>query len=89
MNAHSVTSYTKTDFERKEKSNRPSVIRYQRKMALKLISGPSIFFNGGEDRTRTCKRLRAVVFKTTALPIRLPLRTVAKRGSEQKIYRNS
>ena len=34
--------------------------------------------NGGEDRTRTCKRLRAVVFKTTALPIRLPLRT--RRG---------
>src|SRR5213075_3416427 len=29
--------------------------------------------NGGEDRTRTCKRFRAVVFKTTALPIRLPL----------------
>ncbi len=30
---------------------------------------------GGEDRTRTCKRSLAVVFKTTALPIRLPLRT--------------
>jgi hypothetical protein len=29
---------------------------------------------GGEDRARTCKRLLAVVFKTTALPIRLPLR---------------
>src|SRR5436190_5067265 len=31
--------------------------------------------DGGEDRTRTCKRFRAVVFKTTALPIRLPLRS--------------
>ena len=27
---------------------------------------------GGRDRSRTCKRQRAVVFKTTALPIRLP-----------------
>src|SRR5687768_2535609 len=27
---------------------------------------------GGRNRTRTCKRLRAVVFKTTALPVRLP-----------------
>ena len=41
------------------------------------------FKNGGEDRTRTCKRFRAVVFKTTALPIRLPLRTAA----ELQIYR--
>ena len=27
---------------------------------------------GGRDRTRTCKRQRAVVFGTTALPVRLP-----------------
>ena len=31
--------------------------------------------NGGENRTRTCKPVRAVVFKTTALPIMLSLRT--------------
>lgn len=45
--------------------------------------------NGGEDRTRTCKRLRAVVFKTTALPIRLPLhldQTPILRD-EKEIYR--
>ena len=38
--------------------------------------------DGGEDRARTCKRSLAVVFKTTALPIRLPLRTL---GDELKI----
>ncbi len=35
---------------------------------------------GGEDRTRTCKRSLAVVFKTTALPIRLPLRLSRARN---------
>lgn len=30
---------------------------------------------GGGDRTRTCKPLRAAVFKTAALPIMLPLRS--------------
>ena len=30
--------------------------------------------NGGGDRTRTCKPLRAAVFKTAALPIMRPLR---------------
>lgn len=32
--------------------------------------------NGGEDRTRTCKRFPAVVFKTTALPVRLPFHEI-------------
>ncbi len=40
---------------------------------------------GGEDRARTCKRLLAVVFKTTALPIRLPLRILRNL----RIYRSS
>ena len=39
MNAHSVTSYTKTDFERKEKSNRPSLTGHERKMAQEFNSG--------------------------------------------------
>ena len=43
------------------------------------------FLNGGEDRTRTCKRFRAVVFKTTALPIRLPLQVPAFRKGGRKL----
>ena len=33
---------------------------------------------GGRDRSRTCKRLRAIVFKTTALPVRLPFRNMRR-----------
>ena len=60
MNAHSFTGYTKIEIQIKERS-------------FWAGSGNSEK-DGGEDRTRTCKRFRAVVFKTTALPIRLPLR---------------
>lgn len=45
--------------------------------------------NGGEDRTRTCKRFPAVVFKTTALPIRLPLRAGRRDDVEIRIYRTA
>src|SRR5215204_2554605 len=39
---------------------------------------------GGEDRTRTCKRSPAVVFKTTALPIRLPLRPSRRHATLER-----
>ena len=38
---------------------------------IKKVANPK---TGGEDRTRTCKPVKAVVFKTTALPIMLLLR---------------
>lgn len=38
-----------------------------------LLKSHDSFESGGEDRTRTCKPVRAVVFKTTALPIMLLL----------------
>ena len=52
--------------------------RYQvassRKECDSLKSGELLKRDGGGDRTRTCKPLRAAVFKTAALPIMLPLR---------------
>jgi hypothetical protein len=41
---------------------------------LKTQELHSLKGNGGGDRTRTCKPLRAAVFKTAALPIMRPLR---------------
>jgi hypothetical protein len=53
---------------------------------FEILDFRSEISNGGEDRTRTCKRFPAVVFKTTALPIRLPLRAECGAG---KGYRNN
>ncbi len=63
---------------KKEKatSEKPEIAR------LKTIQNE----NGGENRTRTCKPVRAVVFKTTALPIMLSLRTA---WAKNKIYRKA
>ena len=69
---------------RKNRTGRP-LQDTNTKWPRNLIPGPSIFFNGGEDRTRTCKRSLAVVFKTTALPIRLPLRRRRERRRTKNI----
>ena len=45
----------------------------------RMTSGKLLKRNGGGDRTRTCRPLRAAVFKTAALPIMLPLRIVGTR----------
>lgn len=53
--------------KRLQKSKNPTAI-------MDVITVGSKNVNGGEDRTRTCKPVKAVVFKTTALPIMLLLR---------------
>jgi hypothetical protein len=81
MTIHSVTKdYTRIEVGFKEKNSKGDGVRI---LDLKFQILDLRLKTGGEDRTRTCKRFPAVVFKTTALPIRLPLRD--SRGNVEYI----
>lgn len=73
MNAHSVhKGYTKNTAKRKKSKPANDFYNGKIRQETKPVNKKQKK-HGGEDRTRTCKRFLAVVFKTTALPIRLPL----------------
>ena len=67
MTVHSV-DYTTNDYQFKENEPWRENLEGETKNWIENKSQIQNK-NGGENRTRTCKRLRAVVFKTTALPL--------------------